>query len=99
MPLDHIHPLVRLGELTFHADDDTLVHQVHALVDPIATLRLNGRELDVEGYLRHIHELRSAMSEGQIRVVDEIQDGRGASGSFAAGRGAYEPEGRVPYGG
>jgi hypothetical protein len=84
VPLEHIHPLVRLGELTFQADDDTLVHQVHALVDPIATLRLNGRELDVTGYLRHVLELRSAMSEGQIAVVDEIQDGRGSSGSFAA---------------
>jgi hypothetical protein len=79
-----INPLVRLGELTFRADDDTLVREVHALLDPAATLRLNGGELDVQGYLLHVFELRSTMSGGTIGIVEEIQDDRGPTGGFAA---------------
>ncbi|CAK7282789.1 hypothetical protein SGPA1_20764 [Streptomyces misionensis JCM 4497] len=78
----HAHPLTRLGELTFQADDETLAREVRALVDPAATLRLNGRESDVAGYLRHVSELRSAMDEGTITVLDEVGDG--ASGTVAA---------------
>jgi hypothetical protein len=82
--LVRINPLVRLGELTFSADDDTLAREVHDLLDPAATVRLNGSELDGPGYLRHVFELRSTMSGGTIAIVDEIQDDRGPAGAFAA---------------
>jgi hypothetical protein len=80
----HTHPLVRLGELTFQADDGTLVREVRALIEPAATLRLNGKESDITGYLRHVLELRSAMNDGAITVVDEIRDDRGPSAMLAA---------------
>ena len=79
----HTHPLIRLAELTFHADDDTLAREIRALADPAARIRLNGRESDLAGYLRHVLELRSAMNAGTITVVDEIRDDRGPSGTFA----------------
>jgi hypothetical protein len=79
----HTHPLIRLAELTFQADDDTLVREVRALADPAATFRLNGRESDLAGYLRHVLELRSAMNAGTITVVDEIRDNHGSAGTFA----------------
>jgi hypothetical protein len=75
----HTHPLVRLGELTFQADDDTLAGEVRSLFDPAATVRLNGKESDVAGYLRHVLALRSAMDDGTITVVDEIRDDRGSA--------------------
>jgi hypothetical protein len=81
---EHKHPLVRLGELTFQADDETLVREVRALVDPAATLRLNGKESDVEGYLRHVQQLRAAMEHGTISVIDEVRDGRGPCELLAA---------------
>lgn len=84
MTSKYVNPLVRLGELTFTADDGTLVREVRALVDPAATIRLNGKEWDVAGYLRHVLELRSAMTEGTITVIDEVQDDRGPSGTLAA---------------
>ncbi|MFF1695560.1 hypothetical protein ACFVXC_18285 [Streptomyces sp. NPDC058257] len=78
------HPLTRLGELTFQADDETLVREVRALVDPAATLRLNGKESDVEGYIRHVLELRAAIAHGTITVIDEVRDGRGLRELLAA---------------
>ncbi|MEU3324791.1 hypothetical protein [Streptomyces albus] len=77
----HTQPLTRLGELTFQADDETLALEVRALVDPAATLRLNGKQSDVAGCLRHVSELRSAMDEGTITVLDEASDG--ATGTMA----------------
>ncbi|MFC9226062.1 hypothetical protein ACFT8W_35935 [Streptomyces hygroscopicus] len=82
MSSPHAQPLTRLGELTFQADDETLALEVRALVDPAATLRLNGKESDVAGYLRHVSELCSAMDEGTITVLDEVSDG--ATGTVAA---------------
>ena len=84
MTFKDVNPLVRLGELTFSADDDTLVCEVRALVDPAATIRLNGKESDVAGYLRHVLELRSAMTDGTITVIDEVHDDRGPSSLLAA---------------
>ena len=81
--MEDIHPLVRLGELTFQADDDTLARETRALLDPAATIRLNGRESDVAGYLRHVLELRSAMADGTITVAAALRDS-GPSGMMAA---------------
>jgi hypothetical protein len=77
-------PLTRLAELTFKAlDNASLTRQIRDLVDPAATIRLSGRESDVDGYIRHVVELRSAMSHGVITVVEEIQEDRKASGGLA----------------
>ena len=84
MDLVAVNPLVRLGQLTFTADDDSLVREVHALLEPAATVRLNGREVDVPGYLLHVFQLRSTVHSGTIAIVDEVQDGRGPAGAFAA---------------
>jgi hypothetical protein len=82
---EQTNPIVRLGQLTFQADDDTLAREVRALTDPAATFRLNGREPgDVTAYLQHVFELRSAMDDGTITVVDEVQDDCGPSGTCAA---------------
>jgi hypothetical protein len=80
----HTSPIIRLGELTFQADDDTLAREVRGLTDPAATFRLNGKESDVAGYLQHVLELRSMMKDGALTVVDEGQDHRGPSGTCAA---------------
>ena len=81
--VEDIHPLVRLGELTFQADDDTLAREARALLDPAATIRLNGRESDVAGYLRHVLELRAAMTDGTITVAAALGDS-GPPGMVAA---------------
>ncbi|MET8556021.1 hypothetical protein ABZV64_13820 [Streptomyces sp. NPDC004959] len=82
MASPHAHPLARLAELTFQADDETLVREVRALVDPAATLRLDGKETDLAGYLRHLTELRSTVEEGTLTVLDEVGEGR--TGTVAA---------------
>lgn len=82
--MDDANPLVRIGELTFHADDSCLVGEVRARFDPAATIRLTGKETDVDGYLRHVLQLRSAMSVGTITVVTALRDDRGPSGMAAA---------------
>ena len=58
--------------------------EVRALRDPAATLRLNGKESDVEGYVRHVLQLRAAMKHGTITVIDEVRDGRGPCELLAA---------------
>ena len=82
-----LNPLTRLAELTFKAADNaSLTRQIRDLVDPAAKIRLSGRESDVDGYIRHVVELRSAMSHGVITVVEEIQEipeDREASGGLA----------------
>lgn len=75
-----LNAIVRLSELTFVASDDTLAADVRALLDPAATFRLSGKETDVDGYLRHVVEFRSAMTDGTIAIVEEIDD----SGGLAA---------------
>jgi hypothetical protein len=82
--VDDANPLVRIGELTFHAEDGCLDGEVRARFDPAATIRLNGKEADVDGYLQHVRELRSAMSVGTITVVAALRDDRGPSGMAAA---------------
>jgi uncharacterized membrane-anchored protein len=79
-----INPLVRVGELTFDADDETLTREVRAMFDPAARIRLNGKESDVGGYLRHVLELRSAMSEGAMTVAAALRAGDGGSDQVAA---------------
>ena len=79
-----LNPLTRLAELTFKAlDNASLTRQIRDLVDPAAKIRLSGRESDVDGYIRHVVELRSAMSHGAITVVEEIQEDCGASRGLA----------------
>jgi hypothetical protein len=75
--MENVNPLVRVAELTFDASEETLDQEMRALFDPAAGIRLSGRESDLDGYLRHVRELRSAMSEGTVTVADELTDGRG----------------------
>jgi hypothetical protein len=82
--MEETNPLVRAGQLTFDADDEALNRGMRALFDPAARIRLNGNESDVDGYLRHVLELRSAMSEGAITVAAALRDGHGPSSKVAA---------------
>ncbi len=84
MRMGETNPLVQAGQLTFDADDETLVRELSALFDPAARIRLNGKESDVGGYLRHVLELRSAMSEGSITIAAALRDGDGPPEMVAA---------------
>ncbi|WP_031465869.1 hypothetical protein [Sciscionella sediminilitoris] len=68
-----MHPLVHLGRLTFETDDEALEREIRAVLAPEATLRLNGRETDLAGYLMHVRELRSGIRDGTLTVIDEIR--------------------------
>jgi hypothetical protein len=81
--MEDINPLVRAAELTFDASEETLDRELRALFSPAAGIRLNGKESDLDGYLRHVRELRSAVSEGTATVADELRDNRGPSGLLA----------------
>ena len=80
------HPLTALAMLTFSSDaEDVIAHEVRQLTTERCSFRLNGTNVDVDGYLDHIRGLRAAMTSGDLRVVAELTDG-GASPHRVAGR-------------